>query len=260
VTSPPIQEPGLFQVFSFIVDETGANVTQTYGRNDIGGEYEVLTSWALNGNFVIPALQPRDPIPEVTIVAVRGRGVAFFEPSDDPLFYARQVHTTTLSTGASNTTMMLYTMERPLNVITIQDQVEICSSLTDYCSGWIGPSDLGQWLTTYLPKLMGSHFEKDYNITLDALGMVARLVMHATIYHALLNRGASALQATRQLQAGIQYLVSDQQWRMEAENWFRISLASLQMAPHRMVSTPELDRSRVVDGFGSSWACSSIKS
>jgi hypothetical protein len=85
--------------------------------------------------------------------------------------------------------------------------------------------------------------------------------MQASTYWTLLNRGASALQATRKLVNGVQYMVSPEQWKVEAENWFRISLASLQMSPYRMVTTPELDRSRVkkVDIWSTVWACSAVK-
>jgi hypothetical protein len=107
---------------------------------------------------------------------------------------------------------------------------------------------------------MGPNFEKDYYTTLDAIGIVAQPLMQVTTYYALLNRGASDLQATGQLQSSMQYMISEEQWKVEAENWFRIGLASLQMAPYRMVSTPELDHSRMVEGFGSTWAFSSVKS
>jgi hypothetical protein len=55
---PSVEDPEQIQVFSFTVGETGLNESQTYRHNDIGGEYEVLTTWARNGSFVVEALQP----------------------------------------------------------------------------------------------------------------------------------------------------------------------------------------------------------
>jgi hypothetical protein len=259
-SDPPIVEPEQIQIFSFAIDEEGSNMTQAYRHNDNGGEYDVMSVSVLNGSFVLEALKPQELAAEVTIVAVRGRGVLFPNPSDDPLFYARHNHTVQVMGETPNRTTVYYKMGRPINVIVVQDLVEVCSKLTGYCSGWIGPSDLATLMkTTYVMRLMGPEFRKDYNTTLYALNIVATPLMLATTYYALLGRGTSALQATRQLQNGMQYMISEEQWRVEAENWFRISLASLQMAPHRMISTPELDRTRVVNAFDGAWACSSIK-
>jgi hypothetical protein len=116
-------------------------------------------------------------------------------------------------------------------------------------------------MKAFLPRLMGPNFRSDYNTSLRALDVVSHPLMKSTTNDAILYRGASLLQATRHLQNGRQYMISDGQWKIEAENWFRITLALLQMAPQRMVYTPELDRSRVkkLGYFAGPWACSAVK-
>jgi hypothetical protein len=260
-TESPIIEPEQIQVFSFFKDSDESNLTQTYRRNSVGIEYDVLTSSAFNGSFLHSRLQPKQLGPEITIIAIRGQTVTFPSPSDDALFYAQNESTITMTNGNLTTIITSYSMERQLNAILVQDMVEVCSKLTGYCSGWIGPGEFGNDMKAFLPRLMGPNFRSDYNTSLRALDIVSYPLMKATTNDAILYRGASALQATRHLQNGMQYMISDGQWKIEAENWFRISLALLQMAPQRMVYTPELDRSRVekLGYFAGPWACSAVK-
>jgi hypothetical protein len=187
--------------------------------------------------------------------------VTFPAPSDDALFYAQVESTISMTNGNLNRTITSYAMGRQLNALLVQDMVEVCSKLTGYCSGWIGPGRFSDAMAAFLPRLMGPNFRSDFNTSIFALDIVALPLMAATTNHAILYRGASALQATRTLQNARQYMISDGQWKIEAQNWFRISLALLQMAPQRMVYTPELDRSRVekLGFFAGPWACSAVK-
>jgi hypothetical protein len=260
-SEPPIREPEQIQVFSFFKDEDGSNLTQTYRRNSIGIEYDVLTSSVANGSFLHSGLKSKQLGPEVTIIAIRGQTVTFPAPSDDALFYAQVESTISMTNGNLNRTITSYAMGRQLNALLVQDMVEVCSKLTGYCSGWIGPGRFSDAMAAFLPRLMGPNFRSDFNTSIFALDIVALPLMAATTNHAILYRGASALQATRTLQNARQYMISDGQWKIEAQNWFRISLALLQMAPQRMVYTPELDRSRVekLGFFAGPWACSAVK-
>lgn len=251
---PPIAEPERIQVLSYVIDKSGMNFTSFHRRNINGGEYDVLVQFATNGTLAMDLLKPRELAPKFTIVAFRGSSVSFPARSDDPLFYAQVNYTTFMA----NNNITMYKMGRPLNAIVCQDMVEVCGDLTNYCTGWIGPTDLATDIN-YTANLLGPLVNA--NTSWHAIGIVSMPLMQATTYFALLNRGASGLQATRKLFGGMQYMISSEQWKVEAENWFRISLAWLQMAPHRMVVTPDLDRSRVnrVDIFSTPWACYAIK-
>ncbi|KAF3032438.1 hypothetical protein E8E12_003442 [Didymella heteroderae] len=77
------------RVFSFIVDEYGRNLSLAYSTRDRGNEYYVSAFMALNGSFAIKALEPQELAPEFTVVTVRGPGLSFPAPSDDPVFYAQ---------------------------------------------------------------------------------------------------------------------------------------------------------------------------
>lgn len=249
-----IAGPEHVQAFAFLVDRFGRNLPMLFQPRNSGKEYDVYVQMAQSGSFAIKSLEPQELAPEFTIVAIRGARVAFPAPSDDPLFYA-QVNYTTEFEGR---TTVSYGMGGPLNAMVCQDMVEVCSDLTNYCSGWIGPSDLARDVQLWI-GLLGPLI--DIDTTSHALSIASVPLMQATTYWSLLNRGASVLLATQKLINGIQFMASSEQWKVEAENMFRISLASLQMAPHRMVATPELDRSRVnkVDIFSTAWACSAVK-
>lgn len=255
---PAIAQAKLPQAYSFTVDESGTNMTFGFLRTDIIGEYDVGVVQAKNGSFTIEPLKPRELSPAVTVVTIRGRSVTFPTPSDDAVFYAHQNSTVHFKVGSQNVTLTTYMMDRPLNAMVCQDMAMVCSNITGYCSGWIAPGDLST-NATYTKKLLGS-LSADYNAVI-ALSIAAIPLGASTTYNGLNGRGVSALQATRHLQVNMQYMISKEQWKIEAEQWFRISLAILQMGPHRIISTPEVDKSRVenVIGIDGAAVCSAIK-
>ncbi|KAF2830926.1 hypothetical protein CC86DRAFT_464121 [Ophiobolus disseminans] len=110
-------------------------------------------------------------------------------------------------------------MDRSINAMVCQDMVEICSDIINYCTGWVGPTSY-LLNATYAKLVLGPHFDSEN--AQDALKI---------------------------------YSISSEQWKFEADYWFRVTLTTLQMGSLRMVSTPELDRSRVqkVEGFGTKW-------
>lgn len=63
-------------------------------------------------------------------------------------------------------------------------------------------------------------------------------------------RGTAALQASRYNYGNeFQSKISDNQWQIELEGWFQISLVKLQRASVRMIRTPGLDRARVENDY-----------
>jgi hypothetical protein len=254
----PITRPEDAQAYSFTRDETGMNMTQFFARTDTSGEYDVSVMPAENGSFAIDALKPRELAPQFTVISIRGRGVTFPAPSDDAIFYAHENSTTSIQIGSKTSTNTWYRMGRRLNSMVCQDMATVCSNITGYCTGWVAPSALLLG-TTYAEQLLGSHSSD--NNSIRALALVSITLLQSSIYYGVNNRGASALQATRYLQSNMQYVISNMQWKIEAENWFRISLAILQMGTHRMITMPEVDKSRVENGMGvdQAAACSMIK-
>jgi hypothetical protein len=243
--------------YSFTVDEHGANVTQFYQRG-VPGDYQVSVVSVANGSFAVQALEPQNLSPELTFITLRGRATMFLAPSADPFFYAQMENAITIE----NNTTVTYLMGRAINTIACQDMIMLCSNITGYCSDWLNPVQL--YLSpVYQDKSLGQLWNDTE--ARSAFYVATTGWLQSTTYYGVLNRGASALQANRYIQSGVQYLISKEQWKLEVENWFRIGLAIMQMKPHRMISTPELDRSRVSNIMNKSEpynaaACTIVKS
>ena len=248
-------QPEQLQAYAYTKNVDGTNMTQAYRRGD-RGEYEVSVVSVSDGSYAANALRPLQLFPEFTVVTLRGRGMTFSTPSNDPFFYAQNEQMVTIN----NHTMRNYVMSRALNSIVCQDMVMICSNITDYCSNWTNPV-YPYSNTPYQDKIMG-RFSNDTDAR-AAFKVVASSSMFSTVYYGVNNRGASALQASRHVSSGNQYLLSKDQWKIEVENWFRISMARLQIAPFRIISTPKLDTQRVRNIMNmtnrKSAACSIIK-
>lgn len=243
--------------YAFTVDDSGGNLTEFY-QDIVSWDYRVSIVLSRNGSFTVPALEPHDLSPQLVFITIHGGSVHFGTPSADPIFWAQQKVNITLG----DTTMVRYVMGRAFNTIACQSMAMLCSNITGYCSNWQDPS-----------QFFGSRFHLSKSLGHLANDTTARAAFHAaqtgwlssTIYDGLNYRGASALQATRHVQAGRQYLISKEQWKLEVQNWFRIGLAIMQMSPQRMISNPELDRTRVSNVWNSSdpivaAACGIVKS
>ena len=133
----------------------------------------------------------------VSVITLRGKTVSFYQPYTDPFFYA------TIELGyppnESNQTRKFYMMERPINSVACQDMTRYCSTITDYCTPWMGPfgiepGDLSE-------KLFGG--DKGNEI-LTAFGFVQLELLKSAMYNAIGGRGARALQASRYLYEGTQ--------------------------------------------------------
>ncbi|KAF2878506.1 hypothetical protein BDV95DRAFT_601146 [Massariosphaeria phaeospora] len=246
-----VNKPEQLRGYAFTVDEIGRNVTQLYRQGD-AGEYDLMLVSAADGTFAIDALRPRDLSAELTVITLRGRSILFPAPSSDPFFYAQTKPTIQLE----NSTSSFYTMSRAINSIACLDSAMICSNITGYCSDWLGP----EYMALYASQVLGPF--RNNTEALAAYGMATLPLMLSTTYYGLNNRGGSVLQASRHVMSGVQYLLSDGQWKLELENWFRIGLAILQMSPYRTISTPELDKSRVQNLMSearAATACSAVQ-
>jgi hypothetical protein len=250
-----VSEPENIGIYAFATYGDGTNITQTYLRNG-HGEYLVSVLSLDNGTLALEALKPKMITPELTFITLQGRSITFPAPSNDPWFYAQEKVVISLDPNATN--MSSYAMSRSLNGLACQDMAMICSNITDFCSPWTGPGVLSRFYVEILGQLSA---RKDAQAAFRA---TAFPLMFSTMYYGVNNRGASALQATRHIQSGRQYLTSDNQWKVEVDHWFRTGLAIFQMSPHRMISTPELDRTRVGNSMnmtnpGETAACTMIK-
>ncbi|KAG9231184.1 hypothetical protein BJ875DRAFT_487262 [Amylocarpus encephaloides] len=241
-----MDEPEL-HAYAYTLDHQGQNLTGIYRRHE-AGDYDLTTRMALNETFALEPLKPQEPSMEVSIITLRGRTILFVEPSSDPLFYAQD--------RRNGTDFEYYLMGRPLNSIACQEMAEICSSITGNCSNWQGLSAL--WTRNNRIALLGSHInDTEATAIYDA---VEHAISYSGIFYAVGGRGNSALQATRNTYQGVQHQISENQWKIELEQWFKTTLAGLQIAPYRMVVMPDLDRNRVYNlRNGSDPICSMVK-
>lgn len=239
-------DPDEWFFYSFTRDEKhpDSNVTHPAPTTDQSAtDYDIDMSQAPDRMLLYNLLTPHEMAPEHSFIAMRGRGVAFPETCDDPFFAAHREGKKKEAAGIAeieNPSKFCH-MDDPLSTMVCQDMVNICSSVTGYYTKWINP----QYADVEADILLGPSYDDDDLESHSAYAVLSWGVSESTTYSVINNRGALALQVSNSLFAGQQTNLGPEQWKAEAEHWFRSSLALIQMYPHRLVHTPGLPLDRV---------------
>lgn len=246
------------RVFSYETwSASGENYTRMFRTQD-AGDFDLTIQYIPNATDLQPALRPLDQVAETTIVSLRGLAVSFSKPSDDPFFYAHKNYSTPIYVGEDWMYYMNYDfkLSRTLNALACQDTVKACSRITSLCTDWVAPREFASDAT--YGKVIGQNSDNQAKMAFYTIAWP--LSYTTTLNNVVWRRGASIFKATRSLEYGRSYTIGPEQWKDEVQNWFRISLGLLQMAPHRMVSTPELDTKMVKnDAPDLADACTMVK-
>ncbi|KAF8541694.1 hypothetical protein BDD12DRAFT_803464 [Trichophaea hybrida] len=220
---------------------TGVNITEKLGKDDIvifltnfNGDYDVASSQNFNP---LPAIRPRGLYndADLNLVFIRGGIISTLEPSSDPVFAF--VHKKPLGLQPEG----VYRMVRPQNTIACIETVRFCVNSTGRCTQWL---NLLSALSP--PRIMdlSEGFQKDQVTELTVTGiLISQLLPSTSVDKAILNRGASALQASKSLEPdGSQFNLDPEQWKLELNHWFSLGLAKFQLGLFTTIQAqPDLD-------------------
>ncbi|RSL98190.1 hypothetical protein CDV31_012724 [Fusarium ambrosium] len=182
-----------------------------------------------------------------SLILLSGRGVIFYEQSDDPLW---SVHTKVKYANGSlagvdfNEARPAYQMDSNLNIIGCDERFQLCSA--NECLPWSG------LYSSFTAKHFNEHTTYDNETFLNvdiSLEMLAYLISETAIPDSIATRdGSSALRASRTLQAGVQLHLEPEQWKTELTYWFGVAMARLQLDMYKTIERHEgLNRSSVLN-------------
>ncbi|KAH8659284.1 hypothetical protein BGZ60DRAFT_121531 [Tricladium varicosporioides] len=232
--------------------ETGKNAELIFkSNNQFSDDYKLVSFFLVyNPEDIALPIRPKTfTSNEVTIILLQGLGVSFLQQQDDPWF---SVHTRieyNNDTGTIQPNYVRYRMDNFLNVISCMEQFRFCSSITSRCTEFQGLTR-GETLKTadYVAfGLKGANATDETD--LRRIIILLQLVMPETALHrSIQGRGGAAMQATRYLNDGEQLQLATNQWKIELESWFRMSLARLQLEIFNTIERPQnVDQSRAVN-------------
>ena len=145
--------------------------TMLYRNTTLDPTYDLTVSLAWNESFPVDVLQPQEL---VSVITLRRKTVSFYQPYANPFFY------TTMELESSpdelNQTRKFYMMEKPINSVAFQEMTQYCSTITDYCTPWMGP--FGVELGDLSEKLFGGNG----NEIVTVFGFVQLGLLKPTMY------------------------------------------------------------------------------
>ncbi|KAJ4214100.1 hypothetical protein NW759_010626 [Fusarium solani] len=196
------------------------NATNTTSQND-----SLLLSDPLPGGLHGPS-----------IVFLEGRGVTFYEKSDDALW---SVHTKvkygngTIAGVNLDEAPVMHQMDSNLNVIGCDERVQICHKSTNRCLPWSGLGPRFKAINLDDRAANDAETVLDINVPLT---IVTPLLFNTNIPESIAERGgSSALRASRTLHGGKQLLLEPEQWKTELTYWFALGMARLQLEIYKTI-------------------------
>jgi hypothetical protein len=172
-------------------------------------------------------------------------GVQFLQKSDDPWF---SVHRTVeylpgYDRGGWPET---YAADYTLNVLGCDEQLQLCSALSNNCTEWQPLQSIKALDAMPLVRPNVKFQSKEYNETFSAFQLVLQSISATALHNSISNRGPAAMQAARYLLETFQYRLEQEQWKTELRYWFSVSLARLQMEIFNTIAKPpELDENLI---------------
>jgi hypothetical protein len=178
-----------------------------YSRVGVGG----LGAW-----IPISALNRTDA--DVSLYFFSANDVSYSYPNSDPIFGANQNFTVEVE----GVDVVTYAADLLVSTLGCIDQYQVCNSNKPHsqvCTRLASLTDLFD-----LAALTGLNLYQAATVETIILSMVA-----STMYNAVYGHDASVLKASRTVFDESQIAqLPDNQWQIELQNWFGISLASIQ--------------------------------
>ncbi|KAM0424891.1 hypothetical protein ACHAPT_009947 [Fusarium lateritium] len=228
------------------------------GNDNLGSSYDIAAYYMPILNTTNTTTQdspPRlvDPLASgfhgPSVVLLSGRGIIFYEESDDPLW---SVHTEVKYANGSiagfdlNKAPRAYRMDSNLNIIGCDERIQICSAKR--CFPWSGL--LPGFTIRHLDERATDEVETSVEINV-LLDMLRYLIPGTSIPDSIANRdGSSALRASRNMQSGIQLHLEPEQWKTELTYWFGLAMARLQLDMYKTIERPDgLDGDSIINAW-----------
>ncbi|KAH7394528.1 hypothetical protein BKA66DRAFT_567464 [Pyrenochaeta sp. MPI-SDFR-AT-0127] len=219
--------------YAFIIKE---DVAGFFYSEIVSGTYNLQAYHLVFEPEQIPLpIRPTQPDHEPSVIFLRSNGVRFTSKSDDPWF---SVHTQV----PGNSSNVVYHTDHFLNVIACKEAVRFCSDTSSTCSSWKGLISALKGADTMFSTLAGPKIQKntsDYEEISAVYSLVALATRLTSIPDSIQNRPAtSALQAARYLETIVQFHLEPEQWKIELEYWFAMSMARLQLGIFNTIEKP----------------------
>jgi hypothetical protein len=182
----------------------------------------------------------------VSVVLLSGMGIRFTSPTDDPFFSAHQIIPKDLMPLSDRT---FYKMDRKVNVIGCDEQVQLCSSLTGKCLPWQGLWTISA-SNNVLALLGGLSLSgpETHDLYINLVLLQSLLVWTGIPFAIEYRPAAAALQAGRYFYQSVQFDIGADQWKRELNYWFSMGLARLQLELFNTIEKPpQLDADRAVN-------------
>ncbi|KAF2006496.1 hypothetical protein P154DRAFT_517577 [Amniculicola lignicola CBS 123094] len=238
---PTLRDNQTARLYSYFHPEN-KNITFAY-RDEIFSETYNLQAYhsPYKPEDTAEPLRPSTPDHDVSIIALRAAGIKFYQPYDDPWFSVQSEVNFNNDTGWMGEKDRRWTTSRFLNLLACDERTRFCSNVSNTCSPWTGLYAINQAFAA-IPFLGGTAIRNGsdaYTHLTDIVVLVNLALPYTAIPNAIENRqGASALQASRWLNLGEQFHIEPEQWKLELDYWFSMSLARLQLELFNTIERP----------------------
>lgn len=238
------------------VNDTSEDFELSYSfRSSLENSYQLISNYITSDpQYIHSSIRPRRKTDtDLTLILLRGQGIAFLNPSDDPFFAVHRRweydNTTTLPEG-----WVRYGMDHDVNTLVCTEQYRFCSSITRDCVSWRGllsgdPITSGSYPILFGPGKLDPKSAQATNYYLTSQ-LIEQFIYETPIHRSISLRGVAALQASRYLNYGDQIYLRPDQWQWELEFWFMMSLATMQLEIFNTIDIPvNLDPTRSTNAW-----------
>ncbi|KAF2870603.1 hypothetical protein BDV95DRAFT_495673 [Massariosphaeria phaeospora] len=208
--------------FQYGPSYTHGDSTFTYAAESPGDPNTSYGKEYQNGWSPIPELLVPDG--DVSMFFLAANDVRFFEPVEDAWFSARTVAEDS-EVSNSKGSHQYYMRDDPARVVACMEKYQFCNPLLAANSSCTPLGGIRQALEA------ASGLFKDESDRKRFLWSVSAIVSMASGFAEIGGYlGSAALQARSMLAIGLQSRLPNNQWELELENWFQLTLADVQRA------------------------------